>query len=167
MLIYYPDAVAVGGRSYILQYVDPDTGTCANPSGSGTPADWTDVPNVNDASSTVAFYDNSGVASASAITANASLDPTYSGSTKVNETYNEQNTFTTNTATSGTNVGLFDFSLVDKTTFGRSASTFCFRVKRSTGVVLKIGNYPQITTASLNDVQVNGGTNINGGTELQ
>lgn len=167
MLLYYPDSLTAGGRSYILQYVDPDTGTCANPSGGGTPADWTDVPNAHDASSTIAFNDNAGVASGSALTANATLDPTFTGSTKVNETYNEQNTFTTNNATSGTNVGLFDFSLIDKTTFGRSASTFCFRVKRSTGVVLKIGNYPQITTASLNDVEIFGGSTIQGGTTIQ
>jgi hypothetical protein len=167
MLLYYPDSLAVGGRSYVLQYVDPGSGSCTNPGGDGTPPNWADVPNVNDSSSTLAYYNNTSVASASAITANGTLDPTYTGSTKVNETYNEQNTFTTNTATSGTNVGLFDFSLIDKTTFGRSATTFCFRVKRSTGVILKIGNYPQITTASQNDVEIDGGSTINGGTTIQ
>jgi hypothetical protein len=167
MLLYYPDSLTAGGRSYILQYVDPGSGSCASPGGDGTPPNWADVPNVNDSSSTLAYYNNASVASASAITANATLDPTYTGSTKVNETYNEQNTFTTNTNTSGTNVGLFDFSLIDKTTFGRSATTFCFRVKRSTGVILKIGNYPQITTASQNDVEIDGGSQINGGTTIQ
>ena len=167
MLLYYPDTLAAGGRSYILQYVDPGGGSCASPDHTGTPPDWSDVPNVHDTSSTLAYNDNAGVASGSAITANAGLDPTFSGSTKVNETYNEQNVFTTNNATAGTNVGLFDFSLIDKTTFGRSATTFCFRVKRSTGVVLKIGNYPQITTASQNDVQINGGSTIQGGTTIQ
>ncbi|HSX09209.1 MAG TPA: hypothetical protein VLF93_03590 [Candidatus Saccharimonadales bacterium] len=166
MLLYYPDSLASGGRSYILQYVDPGTGTCSSPSGFGTPANWADVPNVNDASSTIAYFDNTGVASASAATVNA-LDPTYNGKTKVGETYNEQNTFTTNSAVSGDNVGLFDFSLVDKTTFGRTAHTFCFRVKRSSGIVLQIGNYPQITTAALNDVLIQGGSQIRGGTTIQ
>jgi hypothetical protein len=169
MLLYYPDSLAIGGRSYALQYIDPGSGSCASPGGDGTPAGWTDVPNVNDVSNTIAYFDNASVASGSAATAASpgTLDPTFSGSTTVFETYNEQNTFTTTSATSGTNVGLFDFSLVDKTTFGRSATTFCFRVRRSTGVILKIGNYPQITTASLNDVQINGGSQINGGTTIQ
>jgi len=167
MLLYYPDTLAAGGRLYALQYIDPGSGSCGAPSG-GNPATWTDVPNTHDSSSTIAYYDNTSVASASAATASSptNLDPTYSGSTTVFETYNEQNTFTTTSATSGTNVGLFDFSLVDKTTFGRTAHTYCFRVRRSTGVILKIGNYPQITTASQNDVQINGGSQINGSTTI-
>jgi len=169
MLLYYPDTLATGGRSYTLQYIDPGSGSCSAPSGTGNPAGWTDMPNVHDSSSTLAYFDNASVASGSAATASSptNLDPTYSGSTTVFETYNEQNNFTTTSATSGTNVGLFDFSLVDDTTFGRTAHTFCFRVRRSTGVILKIGNYPQITTASQNDVQINGGSTIQGGTTIR
>ncbi len=167
MLLYYPDSLSSGARSYNLQYVDPGSGTCASLGGDGSPAGWSNTPNVNDASSTIAYYDNTSVASGSAITTNVGLDPSFSGSTLVGQTYNEQNTFTTNAAVAGTNVGEFDFSLIDKTTFGRIAHTYCFRVARSTGVVLKVDFYPQITTAALNDVLIQGGSKIQGGTKIQ
>jgi len=167
ILVYYPDSLSSGARSYNLQYVDPGSGTCSNPSG-GTPPNWTPVPNVNDTSTTIAFYNNTSVASASAATANGSLDPTYASSTKVAETYNEQNTFTTNAAVSGTNVGLFDFSLVDKTTFDRIAQTYCFRVTRSNNnLPLQVLKYPQIITAAINDVLIQGRSTIQGGTTIK
>ncbi|HSW88865.1 MAG TPA: hypothetical protein VLG12_06910 [Candidatus Saccharimonadales bacterium] len=164
VLLYYSDSLTAGSRTYNLQYVDPGTGTCANPSG-GTPSIYTTVP--TSGGTTISFYDNSTVSNNIAILANSSLDPTYSNKTKVNQTYNEQNTFTTNTNVSGGNVGLFDFSLIDNTTFDRTAQSYCFQVARSNGLVLKINGYPQMTTAALNDVLIQGGSLIQGGTTLK
>ena len=67
----------------------------------------------------------------------------------------------------GDQVGIWDASLVDNTTFDRVAQNFCFRVARRNDLVLQIGGYPQITTASIPDVLIKGGTLIQGGSKLQ
>jgi hypothetical protein len=166
LLLYYPDSLDAGNRTYKLQYVDPGSGTCDAPSG-GTPPNWTDV---GDTSGTreISYANNTAIASASATVANSGgFDPTYNSLTKINQTYNEQNTFTTVNNVSNDQLGLFDFSLIDNTTFDRNAQSFCFRVARSNGLVLQIGLYPQIRTASVPDVLIRGGSLIQGGTLLQ
>jgi hypothetical protein len=166
LLLYYPDSLTAGNRTYKLQYVDPGSGTCDAPSG-GTPPNWTDVGDTTGIRE-ISFANNTAIASASATVANSGgFDPTYSGLTKINQTYNEQNTFTTANNVSNDQLGLFDFSLIDNTTFDREAQNFCFRVARGNGLVLRIGLYPQIRTASVPDVLIRGGTLIQGGTQLQ
>ena len=165
LLVYYPDSLAINGRQYKLQFVDPGTGTCAAPTG-GTPAIWTDVP-APGGGSQITFYDNAGLNDADNLASNAS-DPTYSPYTKVNQDYEEANNFTNSaSAMAGDQVGLWDFSLVDMTTYDRNAQSFCFRVARSNDLVLQIAKYPQINTAAISDVLIKGGSRIQSGTRLQ
>jgi hypothetical protein len=162
LLIYYPDSLAISGRTYNLQFVDPGTGTCAAPTG-GTPATWTDVPT---SGSQISFNNNASPADGDNLTANAN-DPTYTGTIR-DQDYEESNTFTNSViAMAGSEVGKWDFSLIDNTTYDRSAQTFCFRVTRSNGLVLSPDIYPQITTASVLDVLILGGTDIIQGTLIQ
>lgn len=165
LLIYTPDSLtSTSFRDYKLQYVDPGTGTCAAPTG-GTPSTWTDVP--TSGGTTISFYNNSTPADGDNLTTNGSLDPTYQGLTIRAQDYEEANNFTNSVSTiAGDELGLWDFSLVDNTTFDRVAQTFCFRVARSNDVVLQIGIYPQISTAAVDDVLIQGGTDILPGTAI-
>lgn len=165
LLIYTPDTLGTTSfRDYKLQYVDPGTGTCAAPTG-GTPADWTDVP--TSGGSTISFYNNATPADGDNLTVNGSLDPTYQGLTINAQDYEEANNFTNSVSTiDGDELGLWDFSLIDNTTFDRQAQTYCFRVARSNDVVFQIGLYPQISTAAVDDVLIQGGSEINQGTSI-
>lgn len=164
LLLYYPDSLATSGRDYKLQFVDPGTGTCANPTG-GTPSTWTDVPT---SGSEISFYNNATPADGDNLTENVSLDPTYGSYTRIEQDYEESNNFTNSvSAMSGDQVGEWDFSLVDNTTYDRTAQSFCFRVTRSNNLVLQIAKYPQINTAAISDVLIQGGSLIQGGTRLQ
>lgn len=164
LLIYTPDTLGTSFRDYKLQYVDPGNGTCDSPSG-GTPSSWTDVP--TSGGSTISFYDNATPADGATLTANGSLDPTYLGLTVRNQTYEEANNFTNSVASiAGDELGMWDFSLIDNTPFDRISQTYCFRVARTSNVVLRIGLYPQISTASVDDVLIQGGTDINQGTAI-
>lgn len=171
LLLYYPDSLAINGRDYKLQFVDIGSGNCASPS-AGTPATWTDV-GAPGSGTQISYYNNVSPADGDNLTANGG-DPTYSPYTKVNQDY-EEGTAVTNplyftnsvSAMSADQVGLWDFSLVDNTTFDVNPQTFCFRVIRSNGIVLQIDKYPQISTASINDVLINSGTIIQSGSLLQ
>ncbi len=166
MLLYIDpdDSVAIGARLYTLQYVDPGVGSCAAPSG-GTPASWTDVG--TGVSTLIAYNNNATPTDGSNLTTNAS-DPTYNGKTVRAQTYEESNTFANSTsAIAGDQVGLWDFSLKDNTTYDIDSQTFCFRVKNNSGRVIKTPSYPQITTAGTPDVLIQGGSIIQGGTILQ
>jgi hypothetical protein len=164
LLLYTPDTITTSLRQYKLQYVDPGSGTCADPTG-GTPSTWTDVP--TSGGSTISFYNNGTPADGDNLTANGSLDPTYQGLTKNSQDYEEANNFTnTVSQIDADELGLWDFSLVDNTTYDRVAQTYCFRVARSNDIVLQIGLYPQIATAALPDVLIQGGTLIEGGTRI-
>jgi hypothetical protein len=164
MLLYYPDALATAtNRQYNLQYVDPGTGTCDNPTG-GTPSTWTSVPT---SGGQISFNNNLNLNSGDNIATN-SADPTYQGTKIEYQDYQESNPFTNSrTNIIGGETSIWDFSLIDNTTFDRVAQTFCFRIARSNGLVLTITKYPQLTTAALNDVKVQGGTLIKGGTKVQ
>lgn len=164
-LMYTPDTLTTSLRNYKLQYVDPGSGSCASPTG-GTPASWTDVS--TSGSDPISFNNNATPADGDNLTANGSLDPTYQGKTVVNQDYEEANPFTnTVAAINGDQLGMWDFSLIDNTTYDRNAQTFCFRIARSNDVVLQIDIYPQISTAAVADVLIQGGSLIQGGTLLQ
>jgi hypothetical protein len=168
ILLYYPDILLTSSsRQYALQYVDPGTGTCASPTG-GTPSTWTNVPT---SAGQINFYNNNGggVTDGADLTANAN-DPTYRSYTVHNQDYEEANNFTNSvTDMAGDEVAKWDFSLVDNTTYDRVAQTFCFRVVRSgsTDLPLRVGIYPQMTTAALADVLIQGGSNIRQGTQIR
>lgn len=165
LLLYNTDTLTASLRNYKLQYVDPGLGTCSSPS-SGTPATWTDVP--SSGGSTISFYNNATPADGDNLTVNGSLDPAYLGLTIRAQDYEEANDFTNSVSAiaAETEVGLWDFSLIDNTTFDRVAQTYCFRVARTSNVVLQIGVYPQISTASVDDVLIQGGSQIDQGTAV-
>jgi len=167
MLIYYPDQLPTSqNRQYDLQYVDPGGGTCASPTG-GTPSTWTNVPT---SGGQINFNNNSLLNSGDNIATNAA-DPTFNGLTTQYQDYQESNTFTNSrTNILGNQTSIWDFSLIDNTTFDRTAQTFCFRIVRDNGgnpLPLRVNIYPTLNTAALNDVQVQGGTLIQGNTMLQ
>ncbi len=182
LLLYFPDTLLASGRNFILQYVDPGTGTCADPTG-GTPSTWTDVAAPGSPGSTeISYYDNSTPDDGDNLVGNASLDPTYlsydpSDSSYIEQDYEEGTAvsnplFFTNSVSAMSNdqVALWDFSLIDNTTFDRIAQTYCFRVARASGsnrLPLRVNVYPQINTAAESDVLIRGGSLIQGGTLLQ
>ena len=164
MLLYYPDSLlSSAARQYKLQYVDPGTGTCIDPVG-GTPSTYTDVP--SSGGSTISFYNNGTLVDGDNI-ATSSADPTYQSKTRQYQDYEESNNFTNSrTNMAGDQVSLWDFALIDNTAFDRVAQNYCFRVARENDLVLRIGIYPQISTAAVDDVLIQGETQIDGGTSI-
>ena len=164
MLLYYPDSLQTSvGREYKLQYVDPGTGTCASPVG-GTPSTFTDVP--TSGGSTISFYNNGTLNDGDNIST-SSADPVYLTYTTQYQDYEESNNFTNSrTNMAGDQTGIWDFSLIDNTNYDRVAQTYCFRVARSNDLVLRIGIYPQMSTAAVDDVLIQGRTDINQGTAI-
>lgn len=164
MLLYYPDSLQSSiGRQYKLQYVDPGSGTCDNPTG-GTPSIYTDVP--SSGGSTISFSNNGTLNDGDNIST-SSADPVYLSYTTQYQDYEESNNFTNSrTNLLGDQTSIWDFSLIDNTPYDRIAQTYCFRVARSNDLVLRIGIYPQISTAALDDVLIQGGTQIDQGTAI-
>lgn len=141
MLLHVSGAsVSQSAGSYKLQYVGKGSGTCASPS-SGTPSSWTDVTTGTD----IAFYDNATPTDASALTANGS-DPTHSGHTVVNQTYEEANNFSNSQALIAAGQdGKWDFALYDKA--ASAYTSYCFRIVNSTDVILDTYSvYPELIT---------------------
>jgi len=167
LLLYVSDTLAINGRYFKLQFVDPGTGTCDNPIG-GTPSGWTDVG--TGSATLIAYKDNTGggVTDGANLTANAN-DPTYGGASSIiAETYEEQNDFiNSRSAITAGQAGEWDFSLHDNTTFDLDAQAFCFRVVRNSGALIKTSIYPMIITASLSDVVIRGNSYIRQGTTLR
>jgi hypothetical protein len=168
LILYYPDILPTNlNRQYNLQFVDPGTGTCSSPSG-GTPSTWTDVPT---SGGQISYNNNATIGSGDNIATNAA-DPIYNSLPIQYQDYQESNPFTNSRTNIGGNQGsIWDFSLKDNTAYDRIAQTFCFRVVRTNagvdGIVLKIGKYPTLTTAAVNDVLIQGHSRIQGGTRLQ
>jgi hypothetical protein len=165
LILYYSDVLPIStGRRYDLQYVDPGSGTCASPS-AGTPSTWTDVATTS--GTLITYYDDTQLNAAN-ITYRVGTDPTYSSYDVTAENYEEQNSFTNtqHDITGGYNA-LWDFSLQDKTTTSRTSQTFCFRVRRDNGTLIRIGKYPQISTYALSDVIIQGNGYIRGNTTLR
>lgn len=174
MLIYTPDTLTTSLRNYKLQYVDPGSGTCDLPSG-GTPANWIDVAAAGGGGQ-ISYYDNTGggITDNATLTANPSLDPTYRSKYVNTQTYKEGTagtnpTYFTNSvaAIPADQLGEWDFSLIDNTTYDRNAQTFCFRVARTSNVVLQTDIYPQISTAALSDVIIQGNAYIQGNATIR
>lgn len=164
LLLNYPDSVPTSlGRQYKLQYVDPGSGSCSSPTG-GTPSTWTDVP--TSGGTTISFANSGSLNSGDNIATN-SADPTFQGLTTQYQDFQKSNNFTNSrTNISADQNSIWDFSLIDNTTYDRIAQTYCFRVARSNDVVLRIGLYPQMSTAALPDVLIQGGSLIQGGTRI-
>lgn len=118
----------------VIQYAQKSAGSCALQTGFATIT--TSTP--------IAFNDNAGVASLSAMTIDAN-DPT--GGTNTAETYHDQvDTISNPSAVVGNNRGLWDFSLKDNAAPGNT--TYCIRFATSDGTALGTYNYiAEITTA--------------------
>jgi hypothetical protein len=168
LLLYVSDTLAINGRYFKLQFVDPGTGTCDSPVG-GTPSGWTDVG--TGSATLIAYKDNlgGGVTDGANLTVDATNDPTYGGASSIiPETYEEQNDFiNSRSAVTAGQAGMWDFSLHDNTTYDLDAQAFCFRVVRNSGALIKTSIYPMIITASLSDVIIQGNAYIRQGTTLR
>lgn len=134
--------------SFVWQFVDRGTGTCAAPSG-GSPAGYTNITTTTD----IAFFDNTTPTNGEVLTVNAN-DPTDGGNPVYAQTYHEQNPFlnTEHTFVQGED-GLWDVSLVD---FGAPPNTtYCFRAAASDGTpLLGYDVYPTLTTQQYLSVDV-------------
>lgn len=140
MLIHQTEGrTEVSGQSFKLQFA-AKSGTCDTGFSGESYADVT-------GSTVIAYNNNATPADGDNLTANAN-DPTHSGDTIVNQTYEEANNFTNTVAVipSGQD-GKWDFSLIDN---GASASTaYCLRAVKSDGTVLDTyTSIPEVTTAA-------------------
>lgn len=115
----------------------------ASLSGSCSASSYSDVTT----STPVAFHNiPGGLTDGTPLIANAN-DPTDGGNTVETQTYNENNNFsnTQGNITVGHD-GEWDFSLADNS--APANSTYCFRVVKSSGVLLdNYNSYPQVTTS--------------------
>jgi hypothetical protein len=95
---------------------------------------------VGTASGAIRFHDNSSPVDGDALTSNGN-DPTHSGHTIVDQTYEEANNFTNSQgAISVGEDGMWDFSLVDFSAVG--STPYCFRIVKSGGT--ELNSYSQI-----------------------
>lgn len=127
--------------NFKLQYVNKGTGTCEVPTG-GTPSTYTDVTNLTP----ISFKDNPSLVDNYPLSANVLLDPTHSGHTIRQQTYEEGNDFTNSqTSVNPGEDALWDFSLYSNG--APSNVTYCFRIVRTDGTPLATySTYPEITT---------------------
>jgi hypothetical protein len=133
------DGARAGLHSFKLQYAGKGGGSCTSPS--GAPAVYTDVTTTSD----LAYYNNATPADGAALTANAN-DPTPSSGSKVNQTYEEANNFTSTSLILGGNYGLWDFSLNDLNAMANT--TYCLKIVKSDGTGLAgYSNYMEVITA--------------------
>lgn len=160
-------SLGVDAGDFILQYAAlPSSGNCAD----GTYAQVLDPSG----GTPISFNPNSTPASGDPISATAN-DPSDTATyTTVLENYfedtnigvllyddisNDQNAIANNQA------GLFDFSLIDNSDDSTSV-TYCLKITDASGNDLAAyRNYPRVTTIPL-DVNIRGGSTINGGTTI-
>ncbi len=131
--------LASSGENFKLQFSEK-SGTCDTGFSGESYADITD-------STVIAFNNNATPADGAALTANAH-DPTHSGHTIVNQSYEEANNFTNAAASipSGQD-GVWDFALIDNV--APAGTSYCFRVRISDGSPLDTYTViPEITTAA-------------------
>lgn len=158
--------IDVDSGDWILMYAPlPTSGDCAdgtyNPV--GTQADGTPI----------AYNPNPNSGGNNAIIGTTANDPTDTGYTTRLEDYAEtwlsdgSEDITNHNLTMGNNqAGLFDFSLIDNTDDSTSR-TYCLIVANGDQSLLDAyRNYPKVTTIPL-DVNIKGGTTIDGGTTIQ
>lgn len=135
------DTLDTGGQNFKLRF--------ASSTNCGT-ATYTDVA----ISTTIAFNNNPTASDGDLLIASSS-DPTDGGTPVVDETYNEQNTFTAASSIQAGQDGEWDFSLIDNG--APSSTTYCFEVTKSDGTALaSYAQYPAIVTA------VSGGPTVPG-----
>lgn len=139
MLLHIDEGADQSGHTFKLQFA-AKSGTC-DTSFSGE--SYTDVTS----GTAIAFNDNATPSDGAALTANGS-DPTHSGHTVVNQTYEEANNLTNSQAYVPDNQDAkWDFALIDN---GAPADTaYCFRIVESDGTVLNTYSViPEVVTAS-------------------
>lgn len=142
-------SLSTSGIQLKLQY-SVRSGTCDT---SFTGESYADVTT----GTAISYFDNATPSDDSALTANATLDPTDGGRSIINQSYEENNNFTNSQATIGSGEdGKWDFALYDN---GAAANTvYCLRVVKSSGSAL-LDAYtviPQITTAAAPIVEQSG-----------
>ncbi len=165
ILIHVADApLGTSGRDFKLQFVDMGTGTCAAPSG-GSPSSYTDVTSTT----AIAYFNNPTPVDGDALTS-TTTDPTHSGHSLVNQTYEEANNFTNSQSQIDPDSydGLWDFSLDDYN--AEIGKTYCFRAVEANSKLLSSYNIypavtfinfpPTITSATDAPDPVNAGSNI-------
>ena len=147
--------LVISGESFKLQFAE-QSGTCDSAFLGET---YTDVTT----STVIAYNNNPTPTDGDSLTSNAN-DPTHSGHTVVNQTYEELSNFTNSVAAiSSGQDGKWDFSLVDN---GAVLDTpYCFRVVKSDGsplssysVVPEIITGPSTLTFSISESTVGFGT---------
>lgn len=123
-------------QNFKLQYAEK-SGVCDSAFSGETYADVTTT-------STIAYYNNASPADGAALTNNAN-DPSHSGHTIINQTYEEANNFTNSEGTIAAGEdGKWDFSLFDNGAKGDGS--YCFRVVTSTSTNLNTYSaIPEIT----------------------
>jgi hypothetical protein len=139
MLLHNTGQIPLRGEDLKLQFA-ARSGTCDT---SFTGESYADVT----ASTVIAYNDNASPADGANLTANAN-DPTHSGHTVVNQTYEELNNFSNSVALipSGQD-GKWDFSLIDNS--APEDTTYCFRIIRSDNSLLETyTSIPEITVAA-------------------
>jgi hypothetical protein len=135
LLTHLDIAPSVAGDSFKIQ-VATTTSACS--------AGATNFADVSSGSGDIRFNDNGSVANGSLLVSTSS-DPTHSGHTIVNQTYNESNPIYTTSTIINSKDGLWDFSL--KNYSGRRGVTYCFRLVKSDGAVLD--SYSAIPTINV------------------
>ncbi|RLC38089.1 hypothetical protein DRH27_03115, partial [Candidatus Falkowbacteria bacterium] len=130
-------SLATSSLDFALHFATKGGGTCASPAGSYA----TVTP-----STIIAFNDNGGVNDGDLLTASSTADPTHGGDLIVNQTYEEDNNFTSTSTIAEGRDGKWDFALKDN---GAAASTtYCFKIVKASDSsdLYNYEVYPEITT---------------------
>ncbi len=156
MLMHIDEGAGIDEHSFKLQF-SPMSGSCDIGFSGETYVDVTGA-------TAIAYKDNGTPADGDALTANGS-DPTHSGHTIVNQTYEELNTFSNSEAYVPDNQDAkWDFSLTDN---GAPAETdYCFRMVKSDGTELDAYSViPQLTTGAVgsNALPIVSGVSVDSG----
>lgn len=123
-------------QPFKLQFARKGAGTCAAPAEA-----YADVTG----SSAIRYHDNAAPADGAALTTNAN-DPTHSSHTKITQTYEESNTFTSSQGDIASNQdGLWDFSLSSAGATGKTR--YCLRAVQDDGTAFGTYTvYPEVLT---------------------
>lgn len=144
-----------------LQYTSTTPGNCS-PDFYGNSA-FTDVST----SAGEIRYNGNALPSDGDLLGATSTDPTHGGDTIVNQTYEEQNNFTTTSTIGIGRDGRWDFSLIDFSAPG--GTTYCFRVVKSDGNTIttstsskipEIKSFPTNSAPTVSSVSLNHGNSI-------
>ena len=163
MLLHVTNSTSTPGEDTLkLQYASTTPGNCL-------PAFYGSSAFVDVATSTGEIrYNDNALPADGALLGATSTDPTHGGDTIVNQTYEEQNNFTTTSTVSVGRDGKWDFSLID---FSAPAdTTYCFRAVKSNGTFIATSTSSKIpeikTAASTNSAPTVSSVVLNGGTAI-